>query len=177
MLDLIVLLLLLIGFLVGLKRGFILQTIHMTGFIVAFIIAYTFYSQLAPKLVLWIPYPSFGSGNLQLFFDNPNIEDAYYRAIAFVAIFFAVRIVLQIIGSMFDFVASLPVLKSLNIWAGGILGFVEVYLIIFILLYIAALLPIPFIQEHLNDSFLASAIVSHTPILSELVDKWWFESK
>ncbi|KKK38303.1 membrane protein [Mesobacillus campisalis] len=177
MLDLIVLLLLLIGFLVGLKRGFILQTIHMTGFIVAFIIAYTFYSQLAPKLVLWIPYPSFGSGNLKLFFDNPNIEDAYYRAIAFVAIFFAVRIVLQIIGSMFDFVASLPVLKSLNIWAGGILGFVEVYLIVFILLYIAALLPIPFIQEHLNDSFLASVIVSHTPILSEMVDQWWFESK
>jgi uncharacterized membrane protein required for colicin V production len=177
MLDLIVLILLLIGFLIGLKRGFILQTIHMTGFIVAFIIAYTFYSQLAPKLVLWIPYPSFGSGNLKLFFDNPNIEDAYYRAIAFVAIFFAVRIVLQIIGSMFDFVANLPVLKSLNIWAGGILGFVEVYLILFILLYIAALLPISLIQEPLNDSILAATIVKHTPILSDQMVQWWFESK
>lgn len=176
MLDLFILFILIIGFFVGLKRGFILQTIHMTGFIIAFIIAYIYYDQIAPKLTLWIPYPTFGGGELKLLFDNPNIEDAYYRAIAFVAIFFAVRILLQIIGSMFDFVANLPVLKSLNVWAGGILGVVEVYLILFILLYVAALLPIGAIQSLLGDSFLANGIIQYTPIFSDQIKQWWFES-
>ena len=61
MLDLIILIILGFGFLIGLKRGFILQIIHLTGFIIAFIIAYLYYDQLAPKLTLWVPFPNFSS--------------------------------------------------------------------------------------------------------------------
>ena len=107
MLDLAVFIILVFGFLIGLKRGFILQLIHLTGFIIAFIVAYLYYDQLAPKLTLWIPYPILRSNStLAFLFDNVNLEDAYYRAIAFVVIFFAVKILLQIIGSMLDFVAK-----------------------------------------------------------------------
>ena len=49
-------------------------------------------------------------------FDNANLEDAYYRAIAFVVIFFAVKIVWSMIGRMLDFIAKIPVLKQLNSW-------------------------------------------------------------
>ena len=104
MLDLIILIILGFGFLIGLKRGFILQIIHLTGFIIAFIIAYLYYDQLAPKLTLWVPFPNFSSDSaLSLVMENVNLEDAYYRAIAFVVIFFAVKIILQIIGSMLGF--------------------------------------------------------------------------
>ena len=176
MLDLAVLAILLIGFIVGLKRGFILQTIHLAGFIAAFIVAYIYYDQLAPKLTLWIPYPNLGSNStLNLLFENANLEDAYYRAIAFAAIFFAVKILLQIIGSMLDFVAHLPVLKQLNVWAGGFLGFVEVYLLLFIVLYIAALLPIQAIQGPLNDSILAENIIKNTPVFSQQIKQLWIE--
>ncbi|MGV2937983.1 CvpA family protein [Mesobacillus sp. LC4] len=176
MLDLAVLAILLIGFIVGLKRGFILQTIHLVGFIAAFIVAYIYYDQLAPKLTLWIPYPNLGSNStLNLLFENANLEDAYYRAIAFAAIFFAVKILLQIIGSMLDFVAHLPVLKQLNVWAGGFLGFVEVYLLLFIVLYIAALLPIQAIQGPLNDSILAENIIKNTPVFSQQIKQLWIE--
>ena len=174
MLDLAVLIILCFGFLMGLRRGFILQLIHLTGFIIASIIAYLYYEQLAPKLTLWVPYPNL-STNLTLpsVFDNVNLEDAYYRAIAFVVIFFAVKILLQIIGSMLDFVAQIPVLKQLNIWAGGMLGFIEVYLIMFILLFIAALLPIESIQGSLTDSILAEFMIKQTPILSQLIQDLW----
>jgi uncharacterized membrane protein required for colicin V production len=178
MLDLAILVLLVFGFFMGLKRGFILQLIHLAGFIVAFIAANMYYDDLAPKLNLWVPYPNFGSdSSLQLFFDNANMEDAYYRAIAFVVIFFAVRIILQIIGSMLDFVSSLPVLKQLNVWAGGLLGFAEVYLIIFILLYIGALLPVEAVQQPINDSGAAKFIINHTPALSQQVKEMWIEYK
>ena len=175
MLDLIILIILGFGFLIGLKRGFILQLIHLTGFIIAFIIAYLYYDQLAPKLTLWVPFPNFSSDSaLSLVMENVNLEDAYYRAIAFVVIFFAVKIILQIIGSMLILLHKFQCLKQLNIWAGGILGFLEVYLIIFIVLFIGALLPIEGIQAALTQSILAEFIVQHTPdfffSLSMIVD-------
>lgn len=170
MLDLAIFFFLIIGFFIGLKRGFIMQFFHLTGFIVAYIAAYLYYDELAPKLTLWVPYPNFGEGTaLQLIADSTNAETAFYRAIAFVIIFFAVKVLLQIIGSMLDFIAHLPVLKQLNVWAGAILGFLEVYLIIFILLYIAALIPMELFQNPLENSFLAKAIVNHTPFLSQQI--------
>ncbi len=174
MLDIAVLIILGFGFLMGLRRGFFLQLIHLTGFIIAFIAAYLYYEQLAPKLTLWIPYPNISTDSaLSLVFDNVNLEDAYYRAIAFVVIFFAVKILMQIIGSMLDFVAQIPILKQLNTWAGGLLGFIEVYLIMFILLFIAALVPIESIQGSLTNSILAEFIVKHTPILSQQIQDLW----
>ncbi|MFJ7727163.1 CvpA family protein [Neobacillus sp. NPDC097160] len=176
MLDLAIIIFLIIGFFVGLKRGFILQLVHLTGFIIAYIAATSYYEELAPKLTLWIPYPNFGEGTtLKILTDSSDIETAFYRAISFVIIFFAVKILFQIIGSMLDFVAHLPVLKQLNVLAGGILGFCEVYLIIFILLYIGALIPIELIQNLLDHSVLAKAIVNHTPILSQQIKSLWIE--
>ncbi|WP_040207716.1 CvpA family protein [Neobacillus jeddahensis] len=176
MLDLAIIIFLLIGFFVGLKRGFILQLVHFIGFIIAYVVATSYYEELATKLVLWIPYPNFGEiSTLKLLTDSSNMEAAFYRAIAFVIIFIAVKVLFQIIGSMLDFIAHLPVLKQLNVFAGGILGFCEVYLIMFILLYIGALIPIEFIQNQLDHSLLAKAIVNHTPILSQQIKSLWIE--
>jgi uncharacterized membrane protein required for colicin V production len=176
MLDLAIIAILIIGFLIGLRRGFILQLIHLTGFIVAFIVAYIYYDELAPKLKLWIPYPSLGhSSTMKMIFDGTGMDTAYYNAISFAIIFFAAKIVWQMIGSMLDFIAHLPILKQLNRWGGGILGFIEIYLIIFILLYIAALLPVESVQVPLDKSVLAKGIIKNTPVLSGVVKDLWFE--
>ncbi|HJV16206.1 MAG TPA: CvpA family protein [Bacillales bacterium] len=176
MLDLAIIILLIMGYFIGLKRGFILQLFHLTSFIIAYIVAYIYYDQLAPKLTLWIPYPDFGGDSaLKLFSEASHMEDAFYRAIAFVIIFFVVKILLQIIGAMLDFIAHLPILRQLNVWAGGLLGFSEVYLILFILLYIAALIPMEVFQSPLENSALASQIVNHTPILSQQIKHLWIE--
>jgi uncharacterized membrane protein required for colicin V production len=176
MIDLILLFILLTGFMIGLKRGFILQFIHMTGFIVAFIVAYMNYEKLAPRLRLWVPYPSFGDEEtIKMIFESANLDEAYYRAVAFAILFFAAKLLLQIIGSMLDFVAQLPLLRSVNRWAGGALGFIEIYLIVFIVLYIGALIPIEGLQTHLQDSFMASIIVKHTPFLSDMLENMWIK--
>ncbi|MGV3466795.1 MAG: CvpA family protein [Heyndrickxia sp.] len=176
MVDIVILLILVIGFFNGLRRGFILQLIHITGFIIAFIVAYMYYADFADKLKLWIPYPSIDeNASFKMIFDGMNLEQAYYRVIAFAIIFFAVKIILHIIGSMLDFVAKFPVIKQLNVWAGGILGFIEVYLFIFIVLYIGALVPIEMIQHWIDKSFLAEGIIKNTPILSNQVKQWWLD--
>ena len=81
---------------------------------------------------------------------------------------------MQIIGSMLDFVARNSDYKQLNVWAGGLLGFLEVYLILFILLYVAALFPIESIQSVINQSWVAKGIIHHTPLLSQKIHDLWF---
>ncbi len=175
MLNLILFIILLMGFIIGLRRGFILQIVHLTGFVVAFIVAYLYVGDLAPKLKLWIPYPSVGESQpLAFLVENTDLESAYYRAIAFAMLFFATKIIMQIIGSMLDFLAHLPILKQVNGWAGGVLGFVEVYLIVFILLYIGVLFPIETVQSSINDSTFAKAILQHTPVFSGKIKDLWF---
>lgn len=174
MVDVALLFILFTGFMIGLKRGFILQFIHMTGFIVAFIVAYMNYEKLVPTLKLWIPYPTFGDPEtVKMLFESAHLDEAYYRAMAFAILFFATKIVMQIIGSMLDFVAQLPLLRSMNRWAGGALGFVEVYLLLFLVLYVGALIPVEAVQTKLQHSFMASFIVKHTPFFSDMLKQMW----
>ena len=96
MLDIILLVILLMGIAIGLRRGFILQLIHITGFIVAFIVAYLYYDELAPKLELWVPFPVIGeSSSFDMLFETIGLDNAYYNAIAFIILFFGAKIIWQ----------------------------------------------------------------------------------
>lgn len=176
MIDLLLLLILLIGVLTGLKRGFILQLFHLIGFIVAFIVAALYYDDLSPKLTLWVPYPALPEDAAwAVFVENLPLEQAFYNAVAFAALFFGVKIILHIIASMLDFVSELPVLNSLNSVLGGILGFVETYVIMFVILYIAALVPLEMVQNALDGSLIAQLIIEHTPVFSDQLRTLWIE--
>lgn len=176
MIDLLLLFLLFIGVLTGLKRGFILQLFHLIGFIVAFVAAVIYYDDLSPKLTLWVPYPELpADASWAVFLDNLPLEQAFYNAVAFAILFFGVKIVLHIIASMLDFVSELPILNSLNTLLGGILGFVENYVILFVVLYIAALVPVAGVQSALDGSLLAQLIIEHTPVLSNELENLWIE--
>ncbi|WP_010099069.1 CvpA family protein [Ornithinibacillus scapharcae] len=175
MLDFILIILLLFGSLIGLKRGLILQAVHLVGFIVAFIVAAVFYDNLSVKLALWIPYPELADDSLWAdFLQAMPLENAFYNAISFAIIFFVVKFGLQIIASMIDVIASLPILNSINKLLGAVLGFLEIYLILFVLLYIVALTPIGMIQEYVNNSNVALFIVENTPYFSEKIKDLWF---
>lgn len=174
MLDIIILIVLAAGFFVGLRRGLVLQLVHFTGLIASYVLAYIYFDELAPKLKLWIPYPADADTNAFFeYLSHLNLEAAYYRAIAFVIIFIAVKIGSQIIGSMLDFLSDLPLIKTANRWLGGLFGFIEVYLVLFILLYIGALIPYLGIQEAVNQSYLAHVMIDNTPIFSEKIKELW----
>ena len=81
---------------------------------------------------------------------------------------------LQIIASIFDFIAYLPVLNSLNRFLGAIFGFIEFYILMFIALFILALVPIASIQTMLERSLFTSLILEHTPIITKLFQNWWY---
>lgn len=176
MIDLILVILLVFGVFVGLKRGFILQVFHLLGFIISFIVAMRYYDVISPRLELWVPYPELPEdASWAMFLGETSVENAFYNAVAFFIIFFAVRIILHIIASMLDFVAELPILRSVNKLLGGVFGFIEVYLILFLLLYIGALVPIGFVQTVLERSEIAAFIIEQTPYFSEEIRTLWFD--
>ena len=175
MLDLFIIFLLLGGLITGFRRGLIVQVIHMTGFIIALVVAYIYYKPLAEKFVLWIPYPGVtANSKLGWAVEQIDLDETFYRLLAFVLIFLVVKFLLQLIASMFDFLKFLPVLGFLARFGGAALGFVEFYVLIFLVLYVFALIPIDFIQNILKNSILANAMFDHTPIISETVKKWWY---
>lgn len=175
MLDIILFILLLGGIIVGAKRGFVLQLIHMVGFVIAFIVAYLYYKPLAEYFVLWIPYPTVDSDSrFTIAIDQLDLDQTFYQLFAFALIFFAVKFGLQLIASMFDFLKYLPVLGFLSKILGAVLGFIETYLILFIFLYVFALFPLDAIQTQLENSGIAQGILENTPFFSEKVKEWWY---
>lgn len=175
MLDLLIIFLLFGGLVTGFRRGLIVQIIHMTGFIIALVVAYSYYKQLAEKFVLWIPYPGVTAGSkLSVTVEHLDLDGTFYQLLAFVLIFLVVKFGLQLIASMFDFLKYLPVLGFLARITGALFGFIEFYILMFLVLYLLAMLPIEFIQERINDSLLAKSMFEHTPLLSETVKKWWY---
>ncbi|MEK9199061.1 CvpA family protein [Ureibacillus sp. FSL E2-3493] len=175
MLDIILLIIFAASLLVGLKRGFIVQAIHLASFFVALIVAYIYYKPLAEKFVLWIPYPGVtDSSSMVLVLDSLNVDETFYRIIAFAVIFFAVKIALQILGSVFDFITYFPILNSVNRILGAILCFIEFYFILFILMYVLALIPMGPIQNMMDGSFIANLMLEHTPIFTDMVRDWWY---
>lgn len=175
MISLLLLFFLFFGFLMGLRRGFVMQVMHLLGFFISFFIAIIYFRTLSEKISLWIPYPDLADGaNWAFFLNSDPLENAFYNAVSFAIIFFIVKIILQIIASMLHFVAQLPFLRFVNKWVGGVLGFVEMYFISFIVLYILALTPVASIQQKIDKSLLATLMIEYTPFLSKLVKSLWF---
>lgn len=175
MLDIILFLLLIGGVIVGAKRGLVVQLLHMVGFIVALFVAYRYYKPLSAYFVLWIPYPAVtDESRFTMAIGQLDLDQTFYQLFAFALIFFAVKFGLQLLASMFDFLKYLPVLGFLSKILGAILGFIEVYVLLFFFIYVFALLPIEFIQTHLENSWIAKSILENTPYFSEKVKEWWY---
>lgn len=175
MLDLVIAIVLLIGVTIGIKRGFIVQVLHLTSIIIALIVSYTYYKPLAEKIVLWIPYPSIMSkGNLAVAIDRLDLDRTFYQALAFIVLFFIVKIALQMVMSIVDVFTYVPILRSVNKLLGAILGGIESYFILLLVLNIAVLLPNDMIQSQISSSILASTILKHTPIVTDIFQRWWY---
>lgn len=175
MIDLLIILLLVGGLIAGFRRGFIVQLIHMLGLIVSVIVAYKFYKPFAEKLILWIPYPgATAADTLSWTFENLDLDMTFYRLIAFILIFVGMKLVLQLVGSMLDFIKHIPILGFGARLVGAGLGFIEFYVIIFFVLSLLVMLPVEVIQNSIGHSLLAKTIFEHTPIISSAIKNWWF---
>lgn len=164
MIDIIILILLLLGFLIGIKRGFFRQIMRFVGSVLSLIIAYLFTGPLSAVLPTFLPAPDLEGTPLLGAINNWGgmIDSLFYSVAAFFILFVVAKIVFMILASVLNLAAKIPVLKQMNALAGGVFGFMEAYIVIAILLLIVNFLPVGTIQEQLQSSILAELIVSST---------------
>ena len=167
--DLIIIVLLVMGALVGFKRGLIRQLLSLCGTIIAAVLAFLFKTPLAQLLCEYLPFFSFkgvlaGLSVLNLF---------VYEVIAFLiilAIFVGLLQVLIFLSNILEKIVSMTIIFALpSKLAGAVFGVLENYIVVFIILYIVSL---PFFNiDIIRGSELRDPIVTKTPVLNKLAEK------
>lgn len=169
----ILLILLVIGLITGYRRGLVLQLLHFIGTIASVIIAALNYETLAARLDLILPYPSTAQSlSNPVFPDIASAEYAYYDMSAFFVIFIVSKIVIQIIVSAFDYFQQISVFGIVGDVLGLILGLVEMFYVLTVILFMFALIPADFTQNLILESSLAEFIMDNTLFLSDKFIEW-----
>lgn len=179
MLTLGIIFLLGIGFYTGARRGAALELLYTFGYFLVFLIANLFYRRLGEHLELFIPYPSATEDSKMVFFDQATaiqLDDAFYAGTAFVLILFIGWLVVRFVGIFFYPLTFTRVKDKINLWVGGVLGALMVYLTLFFCLYLLSLVPLDFVQNLFRNNGLLRWIVEHTWFFSHAVHKWWITS-
>lgn len=163
--NVIIILLLLLGFVVGFKRGFIKQTILSVGTVVLFVMSFKLKGVISPILYNYLPFIK-----LEGFFKNSSVINiVIYELIAFAIMLSILMIVFKLvllIGNILDKAVKFTIILGIpSKVLGGVMGFIETYVIIYIVLIIL-MLP-TFNIKQLNNSSIATKIINQTPVVSK----------
>ncbi|WP_454955256.1 CvpA family protein [Gemella morbillorum] len=176
MVDILIVLLLFAGVYLGYKRGLIMQLFYLGTIIIGYLVSMLFSSRLAYLFTGLIPIPDNVTEGLNGIYQNLNIPTAYYRVISFIVIFIVIRLIIQVLASIFGLIRKLPLIKTTDRFLGAILGFVEIYLIIFLILYVGTILPTSEWKTTIfTNSILPEYILENTPILSKQLISLFFD--
>lgn len=156
--TIIILLLLLTAIMRGFHRGFVIEILHLVGTIAVLIFARVFYQSFGTILSNLL-------GGLNLI----DVSTGSTLVINLVAFFILTSIgwaVIRLLGRLSRKVTWLPVIKQVNSVAGGAVSFIISYLVIFVVLSLANLIPTTFIQTQMSSSPVATFMVEKTPGLT-----------
>lgn len=176
MLGFIIIFVLIYGIYIGARRGLAMQGFYSLVYLLFFLIARAVYQILGPKFELIVPYPSASLDSEFAFFSTKvglTLDKAFYCGFAFVFICIIGWIIARFSGIYLKRLTYLPMNHTVSVLGGSILAFLTNYIGIFMILYLASLIPVVSIQNGLAHSWLATLIVKYSPILTSLFENWW----
>lgn len=164
--DIVIIVILILGFLVGSSRGFTKQLVSCLGFIVTVVLAFILKNPVSEFLYEHLPFFDF----LGVFKGITILNILLYEVIAFLLVLAILNIIWRILltaTSIFEkFLEATIILGIPSKILGGILGVLENYVLIFIALYI---LSLPFFDiKVVDEARFKDPIINQTPILSSL---------
>lgn len=166
LIDVIILLGIAFGAVIGFKNGFTKQLVSFVGFIIVIILSYLFKNVISGFLYQYFPF--FGFGGVLKGVTVLNI--AVYEIISFLIVFSLLMIVFRIllkITGIFETILKFTIILGIpSKLLGAIVGIVESVCYVFITLYILSL-PI-FNIDGMQESKLRNNILNNTPILSTI---------
>lgn len=166
--DIIILIFLGFGALIGFKRGFTRQLVSLVGIFVIIILSYLFKNPVSVFLYNNLPFFNFGG----IFKDITVLNILVYEVIAFFIVFFVLIIIFKIIlklTKIFEKILNATIILGIpSKILGALLGIAQNLIYIFILLYILSLPT--FNIGIVKQSKVAQTILNKTPILNKICD-------
>jgi uncharacterized membrane protein required for colicin V production len=167
--DAIILLMLGLGAVIGFKRGVIKQTVISVGFILVIVLAFILKNPLSTYMYEKLPFFNFDG----IFAGVTSLNIIIYEMIAFLVVASVLMIIFRIIVGIstiieriLDFTIFLGIPSRI---LGAVMGIIEAYVWIFIILYFLTL-PV-FNIALVNESKYKNTILNKTPIISTYADK------
>lgn len=162
--DVIIILIILSGAVIGYKSGFTKQLISFVGFIVVIILSYLLKNYVSELLYTYLPFFKFG-GVLK---GVSVLNIVLYEMIAFMIVFSLLMIVFKVVlfvSKVFETLLKFTIILGIpSKLLGAVVGTIEYSIIVFIGLYI---LTLPIFQiEGMDHSKFKDQILYKTPILS-----------
>lgn len=160
--DILILIFILFGALIGFKQGFTRSLLSLIGYIVIIVIAFFLKNPLSSFLMSVGPFFDF----FGLIKGLTVFNIAVYEIISFILVFSVLLIILKVLmlcTNIFEKILSLTIVLGIpSKILGAVMGMIKNFIIVFGALYILTLLNVSFIQ---NSSF-TKPILTKTPILS-----------
>lgn len=167
--DFIIILSILLGAIVGFKRGFTREVVSLVKIFAIVIFAFLLKNPVSILLYEHLPFFKFG-GILK---GVTVLNIALYEIIAFFVMAFLISIVfkvLSLVTNIFEKILKMTIILSIpSKIAGAVVGVIESYIWVFIILYVLSFPMFNF--PMLNDSTMKSKILDGTPLLSGYIDK------
>ena len=164
--DIVVLLLLVMFGVVGWKQGVIKEAVQFIGMIIILVISFIFKGELGNLFCKWLPFFNFNGSPIE---GMTTLNILLYQILGFVIIFtvlYAIYNIILKISGIFQKLVNWTIILLIPSKLGGlILGLLEGYVLIFVILLIITGLPASYTSNFTNSS-LVKTIVYKTPILS-----------
>lgn len=167
--DIVIIILLALGFLLGFARGFTKELVNFLGLFVVLVLSFILKNPISIFFYKHLPFFNFGG----IFKDITVLNILLYEVLAFILVFAVLFVIFKILllgTKIFEKILKMTIILGIpSKILGGILGIVENWVYIFIGLY---LLNLPMFNINLiNGSKVANIIYNHTPILNVVCDK------
>lgn len=168
MVDSILILFLLLGAVLGFKKGAIKSLVALIGTIVVVVVAYYLKNPVAELLLDYCPFMKFGGAWTGLVTLNILLYEALAYLLVFVVLSSILSLLIKVSGILETILKMTIILGIPSKIIGAVLGFLEALVFSFIVLFI--LLQFNATSKMVSDSTLARSIIDKTPIIGHMVN-------
>ena len=167
--DIIIIIFLIFGALLGLKRGFTRQLVAFVGMFAIVILSFILKNPVS--VILYKNLPFF---NFSLLKDLTILNIFLYECIAFLVLLFVFTIIFRIlltITKAFEKLLNMTIILGIpSKILGAILGVIQNLIIVFLFMYI---LNLPLFSTNLvSNTKIGNGILNNTPILTNICNKY-----
>lgn len=172
MLDIIIIMFILFGGIVGFKRGIIKQSVITLGMILVLVLSFILKNPVSSLMYKYLPFFTFGG-----LLENVTVLNILvYEVIAFFLVFSLLSTILLIlikISSIFEKILKATIVLAIpSKLLGAVFGLIEYYLITFVILFVLMQPTFKLNEiELFKESKLKNVILEKTPFMSGLAEE------